>query len=167
MLTLLLIVMVGCSREEAVVLEQQKVFDSRQAVSAYAAGADAVRKSQQRWSSAYALAVQSKDIDSIGTRVQKDVIPPLQTYIEQLKAIPTQDPMIEKHHMALVTAYDALLSDFQLFVKDLNSETYNENRRVLTTALARFHRAQSEYMKAMSGIYKDLGIRVTESDKAI
>jgi len=67
----------------------------------------------------------------------------------------------------LVTAHDALLNDFKLFVRDLDSETYNENRRLLTTALARFHRAQSEYMKAMSGIYNDLGIRVTESDKAI
>ena len=148
-------------------MEQQRTFDSREAVSAYAAGADAVRKYQQTWSFAYSSAVQSKDIDSIGARVQNDVIPPLQTYIEQLKAIPTQDPMIEKHHMALVAAHDALLNDFRVFVKDLNSETYNENRRVLTTALARFHRAQSEYMKAMSGIYNDLGIRVTEADKTI
>ncbi len=161
-LFLLALVANGCSSKEDVVEEQQRTFDSRKAVAAYANGADSLREAQNKWSQAYARAINGSDVDVIGARVRNEVIPALTSYIQSLKSVPTDDGMIKKHHTELVEAHESLLKNFQLFVKDLDPETYNENRRVLTTSLSRFHRAQSEYRKQMTTIYQELGIRVSD-----
>jgi len=155
--------LVGCSKAQEALSDQERAHTVRSALRAYADGVSTMAAEQEHWVEKYKKATERKDFDSLRNTLLESVLPTLDKTIKSLEAVPAETDSLRKIHGSLVKAYQRLAEDLQAFATGLNAENYNDHRKTLATRLTRFHRDQRVYREKIQDYYESVGVTLVAS----
>jgi hypothetical protein len=150
--------MVGCSKAQEALSEQERAHAVRNAVNEYANAVSSTMPEQKTWTDSYKESTERKDFAGLRETLLDAVLPALNQTIQSLESVPTETDSLRGIHGSLVAAYRRLAQDLNAFATGLNAENYNEHRKSLASRLTHFHHDQRVYREQIQAYYESVGV---------
>lgn len=142
----------GCkkAKEERKLSAQAEA--AQQAIAAYSKASDDANAAHKAVLQAFAAANRSGSLSAYKTALRSDVLPKLDVFLAQLKAMPTGTPELAAIHKPLVEAYQKARVDLDAFEAGLSDPSklgqFDTIRSTLQTAVQRYHLDLAKYYEA-------------------
>lgn len=142
----------GCKKAK----EERKLSEAAEAaqlaIAAYSKASDDTNAAHKAVLQAFAAANRSGSLSAYKTALRNDVLPKLDVFVAQLKAMPTGTPELAAIHKPLVEAYQKARADLDAFEAGLTDPTklgqFDTIRSTLQTAVQRYHLDLAKYYEA-------------------
>lgn len=142
----------GCKKAK----EERKLTEAAEAaqlaIAAYSKASDDTNAAHKAVLQAFAAANRSGSLSAYKAALRGDVLPKLDVFLAQLKAMPTGTPELAAIHKPLVEAYQKARVDLDAFEAGLTDPSklgqFDTIRSALQTAVQRYHLDLAKYYEA-------------------